>query len=154
MKIVVAPNAFKGSLSATMAATAMARGVRDAIPEAEVVQVPVADGGDGNGLWSEDTTGTASAVVPTSPLAKRRLLLVDRTHRPASPARPEQQQQRQPEHEHQSAVQVNPGEREHARLYSHLSIENRQSSCGGANDHMLNVASVQSACACAKRATP
>jgi glycerate 2-kinase len=47
MKIVVAPNAFKGSLSATQAAMAMARGVREAMPDAEVVQIPVADGGDG-----------------------------------------------------------------------------------------------------------
>src|SRR5712692_3317327 len=47
MKIVVAPNSFKGSLSATQAAIAMARGVREALPDAEVVQVPVADGGEG-----------------------------------------------------------------------------------------------------------
>jgi glycerate kinase len=47
MKVVVAPNAFKGSLTASQAAAAMALGVRDAFPEAEVVEVPVADGGDG-----------------------------------------------------------------------------------------------------------
>lgn len=47
MKIVVAPNTFKGSLSATQAASAIARGVRDVFPDAEVVEVPVADGGDG-----------------------------------------------------------------------------------------------------------
>ncbi len=47
MKIIVAPNALKGSLSATAAARAMAAGVRLAAPTAEVVQIPVADGGDG-----------------------------------------------------------------------------------------------------------
>jgi glycerate kinase len=47
MKVVIAPNAFKGSLSAPAAAAAIARGVREAIPDAEVVEVPVADGGDG-----------------------------------------------------------------------------------------------------------
>ncbi len=47
MKIVAAPNAFKGSLSATEAAGAMAEGIKQVLPEAEVVQVPVADGGDG-----------------------------------------------------------------------------------------------------------
>jgi len=47
LKIVVAPNALKGSLSAPAAAQAMAAGVRQADPAAEVVQVPVADGGDG-----------------------------------------------------------------------------------------------------------
>jgi glycerate 2-kinase len=47
MKVVVAPNAFKGSLTASQAAAAMARGVRDVFPDAEVFEVPVADGGDG-----------------------------------------------------------------------------------------------------------
>src|SRR4029077_1509100 len=47
MKIIVAPNSFKGSLSASQAAAAIARGVREARPEAEVVEIPVADGGEG-----------------------------------------------------------------------------------------------------------
>jgi len=47
VKVVVAPNAFKGSLSTSQAAAAMARGVREVFPEAEVFEVPVADGGDG-----------------------------------------------------------------------------------------------------------
>ncbi len=47
MKIIVAPNSFKGSLSATQAAKAIARGVREVFPDAEVVEIPVADGGDG-----------------------------------------------------------------------------------------------------------
>jgi len=46
-KVVVAPNAFKGTLTASEAASAIARGVREVFPEAEVVEVPVADGGDG-----------------------------------------------------------------------------------------------------------
>ncbi len=47
MKIIVAPNSFKGSLSASQAAAAIARGVRAALPDAEVVEIPVADGGEG-----------------------------------------------------------------------------------------------------------
>ncbi len=47
MRIVVAPQAFKGSLTAVQAAGAMARGVREAAPDAEVVSLPVADGGAG-----------------------------------------------------------------------------------------------------------
>lgn len=47
MKVVVAPNTFKGSLSAIQAAHAIARGVLRALPEAEIVELPVADGGDG-----------------------------------------------------------------------------------------------------------
>jgi len=47
VKIVVAPNAFKGTLTATQAARAIARGLREVFPDAEVVELPVADGGDG-----------------------------------------------------------------------------------------------------------
>jgi len=47
VKVVVAPNAFKGTLTASQAASAIARGVREVFPDAEIVQVPVADGGDG-----------------------------------------------------------------------------------------------------------
>jgi len=47
MRIVVAPNAFKGTLSAMEAAAAIARGVRQAFPDAEIIEIPVADGGDG-----------------------------------------------------------------------------------------------------------
>lgn len=47
LKIVAAPNAFKGCLSARDAATAMAEGVRRVLPDAAIVTCPVADGGDG-----------------------------------------------------------------------------------------------------------
>lgn len=47
MRIVLAPNAFKGSLTAVEAAEAMAEGVRRVLPDADLVFVPIADGGDG-----------------------------------------------------------------------------------------------------------
>jgi glycerate 2-kinase len=47
LRIVVAPNAFKGSLSALEAAEAIGQGVRVATPAADLVLVPIADGGDG-----------------------------------------------------------------------------------------------------------
>lgn len=47
MKIVVAPNALKGSCTASAAARAMAEGLLRVDPAALVVPVPVADGGDG-----------------------------------------------------------------------------------------------------------
>jgi glycerate 2-kinase len=47
MKVIVAPNSFKGSVTASQAAAAIARGVRQAWPDAEVVEIPVADGGEG-----------------------------------------------------------------------------------------------------------
>ncbi|MDR0360728.1 MAG: glycerate kinase, partial [bacterium] len=46
-KVVVAPNPFKGSLGAPAAARAMAAGVRDARPCAAILELPVADGGEG-----------------------------------------------------------------------------------------------------------
>ena len=47
MKIVLAPQAFKGSISALAVAQAMSQGIRRVLPDAETVLVPVADGGDG-----------------------------------------------------------------------------------------------------------
>ena len=47
MKVILAPNAFKGSLTATQVATAMAEGVRRVQPMAEIVKLPMADGGEG-----------------------------------------------------------------------------------------------------------
>ena len=46
-KIVVAPDKFKGSLTAGQAAGALARGIRTSIPSADVVEFPIADGGEG-----------------------------------------------------------------------------------------------------------
>ncbi|MEX2446194.1 MAG: glycerate kinase [Dehalococcoidia bacterium] len=46
-RILVAPQEFKGSLTAFEAAAAIARGVREALPGADVVELPIADGGPG-----------------------------------------------------------------------------------------------------------
>ena len=47
MKIVVAPDKFKGSLPATQVAAAIAAGLRTGRPGAELVTIPIADGGEG-----------------------------------------------------------------------------------------------------------
>ena len=47
MKVVIAIDSFKGSLSSIAAGEAAAAGIRDAIPEAETVVRPLADGGEG-----------------------------------------------------------------------------------------------------------
>lgn len=57
MKIIVAPNEFKGSMTASTAAMAMTRGIHRAIPDARVVQIPVSDGGDGMVNVLNDTLG-------------------------------------------------------------------------------------------------
>ena len=66
MRVVVAPNALKGSLSAFDAAAAMARGVRSAIPTAEIVSLPIADGGDGTSAVLSAACGgvTRETIVP------------------------------------------------------------------------------------------
>ncbi|MFJ1763562.1 glycerate kinase [Amycolatopsis sp. NPDC088138] len=46
-RVVIAPDKFKGSLTAVEAAEAIALGVRDALPDADIVTCPVADGGEG-----------------------------------------------------------------------------------------------------------
>jgi glycerate kinase len=47
MKVVVAPQAYKGSLTAIKVAQAMSEGVSNILPNAEIELCPVADGGDG-----------------------------------------------------------------------------------------------------------
>ena len=66
MRVVVAPNALKGSLSPFEAADAIARGVRAAEAAAEIVSVPIADGGDGTSAVLCAARGgvTRDTVVP------------------------------------------------------------------------------------------
>ncbi|WJY26866.1 glycerate kinase [Sporosarcina trichiuri] len=47
MKILIAPDSFKGSLTAGDAAAAIAAGVQQAVPGADCVLLPAADGGEG-----------------------------------------------------------------------------------------------------------
>ncbi|PZE20152.1 glycerate kinase [Paenibacillus xerothermodurans] len=47
MKIIIAPDSFKGSISAADAAGAIEKGIKRFLPEAVTVLVPVADGGEG-----------------------------------------------------------------------------------------------------------
>jgi glycerate kinase len=47
MKIVLAPDSFKGSLAAHEVCRAMADGVKKVLPDADLVLIPMADGGEG-----------------------------------------------------------------------------------------------------------
>ncbi|MBW6187114.1 glycerate kinase, partial [Pseudomonas aeruginosa] len=47
MKIVIAPDSWKESLSALEVASAIEQGFREIYPDAEHVKLPVADGGEG-----------------------------------------------------------------------------------------------------------
>jgi len=63
VRVVIAPDSFKESLSAAGVAAALADGVRDALPDAEIVCVPMADGGEGSLDAVLDATGGARRAV-------------------------------------------------------------------------------------------
>ena len=71
MRVVIAPQSFKGSISALDAARAMEEGVLRAVPHAETVLVPVADGGDGTlETLVEATGGAIRSATVTGPIGK------------------------------------------------------------------------------------
>lgn len=57
MKIVIAPDSFKESLSALEVANAIEQGLRQVIPDCDIVKIPVADGGEGTVQSMVDATG-------------------------------------------------------------------------------------------------
>jgi glycerate 2-kinase len=63
VKVVAAPDGFRGSLSAADAAAAMARGARSVLADAEIIELPVADGGEGT-VGSAAAAGFAVHTVP------------------------------------------------------------------------------------------
>ena len=63
-RILVAPDKFKGSLTAPAAAQAIGDGIRDALPDAEIVLRPIADGGDGTAETLHAALGGAWVHVP------------------------------------------------------------------------------------------
>ena len=73
MKIVIAPQAYKGSISALDAAVAMREGVLRMVPDAEAVLVPVADGGDGTlETLVDGSGGEVRTATVTGPLGETR----------------------------------------------------------------------------------
>ncbi|REF01093.1 glycerate kinase [Thermomonospora umbrina] len=71
MRVVVAPDSFKGSLSAARVCAAVGAGVRRALPDADVVAVPMADGGEGTlDCFLAALGGTEIALDVTDPLGR------------------------------------------------------------------------------------
>ena len=66
MKIVVAPQAFKGTASAADAAEAMRRGVLRAAPDSSVAVIPIADGGGGTVDALVTATGGRGVTSPAA----------------------------------------------------------------------------------------
>ena len=72
LRVVVAPDKFRGSLSAAQAACAIARGVIAAAPEATIDEAPMADGGEGTvDALVAATGGTYHDVDVTGPMGTR-----------------------------------------------------------------------------------
>lgn len=69
MKIVIAPDSFKESLTALEVANAIEAGFKQIYPDAEYVKIPMADGGEGSVQSLVDATGGAFVeVAVTAPL--------------------------------------------------------------------------------------
>jgi glycerate kinase len=66
VRVVIAPNALKGSLTASEAALAIARGLHTADGSVEIVTMPIADGGDGTSavLRAAREGATRETIVP------------------------------------------------------------------------------------------
>jgi glycerate kinase len=72
MKILVAPNAFKEALSAKEAGEAIKGGLLRALPNSDIVVLPIADGGDGTiEVLVEATNGEFIEKEVTGPLGER-----------------------------------------------------------------------------------
>ena len=57
MKIILAPDSFKGNLTALQVADALEEGIRRVLPDADCVKAPMADGGEGTVQSLVDATG-------------------------------------------------------------------------------------------------
>ncbi len=72
MKVVVAMDSFKGSLSSLEAGNAIGKGVRNVYPDAEIVVRPLADGGEGTvDALTSGLSGRLEHVTVTGPLGGR-----------------------------------------------------------------------------------
>ena len=71
MKIIVAPDSFKGSLTALEVCAAARRGIASVCAAIETITVPMADGGEGTVQSLVDATGgRLLTVTVTGPLGE------------------------------------------------------------------------------------
>lgn len=69
MKIVIAPDSFKASMTAAEATQAIERGIRKVVPDAETVNIPMADGGEGTvAALVQSTNGRFVQKTASGPL--------------------------------------------------------------------------------------
>ncbi|MBS58175.1 MAG: glycerate kinase [Chloroflexi bacterium] len=73
MKIVIAPDSYKGSISALNVARSIESGIKKVLPNAECIIVPAADGGDGTlETLVEGSNGEIRSSEVTGPLGEKR----------------------------------------------------------------------------------
>ncbi|WP_372965244.1 glycerate kinase [Marinobacter sp.] len=81
MRIVITPDSFKECLSAKEVASAIARGWRKAAPGDDIMEIPLADGGEGTTATLTDALGgqlhTVSVAGPLGELIEARFGLVN-----------------------------------------------------------------------------
>ena len=71
LKVVIAPDSFKGCLTALQVCDAVEAGIRDVWPDAEVQKVPMADGGEGTVQSLVDATeGELLVETVTGPVGR------------------------------------------------------------------------------------
>jgi len=84
VKIVLAPDSFKGNMRSPAVCAALTRGIRQVAPDAEIIAVPMADGGEGTTESVAAATGVPLRRVPVrgplgSPVEAAFALLPDGT---------------------------------------------------------------------------
>ncbi|EIJ78428.1 glycerate kinase [Bacillus methanolicus PB1] len=71
MKVVIAPDSFKESLTAIQVADSIEKGFRTSFPDEDIVKIPMADGGEGTVKSLVDATnGTIVEKTVTGPLGE------------------------------------------------------------------------------------
>ena len=71
MRILIAPSGFKESLGVLEVTQAMAEGVRAVLPDAEIIEAPLVDGGEGfTEALTQATGGTRHPVRVTGPVGE------------------------------------------------------------------------------------
>ncbi len=72
MKIVIAPDKFKGSLTGLQFCTAVEEGIKVVFPKAEIIKLPLSDGGDGTiDILEYHLKGKRAIVKVNDPLFKQ-----------------------------------------------------------------------------------
>lgn len=76
MKIIIAPDSFKESMTSKEAADSIEKGFKAVFPDAEYIKIPAADGGEGTVQALTDATGGSiiqKTVTGAGNAGKRRI---------------------------------------------------------------------------------